>query len=74
MAYNFTATWCKGSGTNAALDVLSHYPVCELSQENMLAEQDEEHNPAPSIAELRVQLSDDRSETVHLQDLQKYAK
>ena len=40
----------------------------------MLAEQDEEHNPAPSIAEFRVQLSDDQSESVHLQDPRKYDK
>ena len=69
----FTATWCKGSA-NAAPDALFRYPVSEPSQEHMLAEQDEEHNPAPSIAERRVHLSDDWSESEQLQDLWKYAK
>ena len=40
----------------------------------MLAEQDEEHNPAPSNAERRVHLSDDCSESEQLQDFWKYAK
>ena len=51
LLYNFTATWCKGS-INVAPDALSHYLICELSQEDMLAEQDEEQNPATSISEL----------------------
>ena len=38
MAYNLTATWCKGiRSTNAAPDALSCYPVCEPSQEDMFA-------------------------------------
>ena len=50
LLYNFTATWCKGS-INAAPDAPSHL-ICELSQEDMLAEQDEEQNAATSISEL----------------------
>ena len=46
----FTGMWCKGS-INAAPDALSHL-ICELSQEDMLAEQDEEQNAATSISEL----------------------
>ena len=72
MAYNFTAKWCKGS-TNAAPDALSRYPVLEPNQEDMIAECDEDHSPAPSIAELRIQQSDDRSESVRLQDLRMHA-
>lgn len=53
MANNFTGMWYKGN-TNAASDAPSYYPLCESSQEDMLVEPDEEHNPAPSIAELRV--------------------
>ena len=53
MANNFTGMWYKGS-TNAASDAPSCYPQCEPSEEDMLVEPDEEHNPAPSIAELRV--------------------
>jgi len=53
MAYNLTATWCKGS-TDAAPDALSCYPVLEPNQEYMIAECNEDHCPAPSIAELRI--------------------
>jgi len=68
MAYNFTAAWCKGS-TNAAPDALSHYPVLESNQEDIIAKCDEDQSPAPSFAELRIQQSDDQSESVRLQDL-----
>jgi len=69
MAYNFTATWCKGS-TNAAHDALSCYPALEPNQEDMIAKcDDEDHSPAPSIAELRIKQNDDQSESVRLQDL-----
>ena len=58
MAYNFTAVWCKGSN-NTAPDALSHHPVLEPSTGDALAEQDEDHSPAPSIAEIRKQQMDD---------------
>ena len=69
ITYNFTctATWCKGS-TNAAPDALSCYPVLESNQEGMIAECNEDHSPAPSIAELKIQQSDDQSESVRLHD------
>ena len=58
MAYNFSAVWCKGS-TNTAPDALSCHPVLEPSPGDALAEQDEDHSPAPSIAEIRKQQIDD---------------
>jgi len=58
MAYNFTATWCKGS-TNVAANAPSHYPVLEPNQEDMIAKCDEDHSPAPSIVEFRIQQCDD---------------
>ena len=69
MVYNFTATWRKGS-TNAAPDVLSCYPMLKPSQEDMIAECNEDHSSAPSITELRIQQIDDWSESVRLQDIQ----
>ena len=51
MGYNFTAMWCKGK-SNAAPDVLSRHPVLEPSRADILAEQDEDHSPAPFIAEI----------------------
>lgn len=48
--------------------------MCVPNHDNILAEQDEDHSPAPSIAELKIQLSGDRLESIRLQDLQKYSK
>ena len=58
MAYNFMAVWCKGSA-NTAPDALSCHPVLEPNPRDALAEQDEDHTPAPSIAEIRTQQMDD---------------
>ena len=68
MAYNFTAVWCKGCINNAP-DALSRHPVLEPSPGDALAEQDEDHSPAPSIAEIRKQQIDDQPEGMRLQDL-----
>ena len=72
MGYNFTAMWCKGK-SNAASDALSRHPVLEPSQADILAEQDEDHSPAPSIAEIQTHQTTDNLESTRLQDLQKYA-
>ena len=62
MGYNFRAVWCKGK-SNAAPDALSGHPVLEFSQVDVLAEQDEDHSPVPSIAEIRThQTTDDLEE------------
>ena len=59
MGYNFTGMWCKGK-SNAAPDALSRHLVLEPSWADILAEQDKDHNPAPSIAEIRThQTTDD---------------
>ena len=54
MGYNFMAIWCKGS-THMAPDALSRHPVEEPILEDSLAEFGEDHIPAPSIAEIRMQ-------------------
>ena len=72
MAYNFTAVWCKGS-INAAPDTLSHHPILEHSLGDALVKQDEDHSPAPSIAEIRTQQMDNQSESIRLQDLRRHA-
>ena len=72
MAYNFTAVWCKGK-TNTAPDALSRHPVLEPSRGDALAEQDEDHSPAPSIAEIRAHQADNSLDSTRLQDLRKYA-
>ena len=48
--------------------------MCEPSHEDVLTEQDKDHSLAPSIAEFRIQLSENQSKSKHLQDLRKYAK
>lgn len=68
MAYNFTAMWCKGKA-NTAPDALSRYPVLEPSQEDTLAEHEEDY----SIAEIRMEQNDKRAENVRLQDLLRQA-
>ena len=45
MAYSFTAIWCKGSN-NTAPDALSRHPTLEPTQEDALAECDEDSTPA----------------------------
>ena len=72
MAYNFTAVWCKGK-TNTAPDALSRHPVLEPSRGDAVAEQDEDHSPAPSIAEIRAHQADNSLDSTRLQDLRKYA-
>jgi len=47
--------WVSCTAPNA----LSDYPVLEPNQEDMIAKCDEDHSPAPSIAKLRIQQSDD---------------
>jgi len=68
MAYNFTAIWCKES-SNTAPDVLSQHPILEPTQEDAIAERDENSTPAPSISELRVCQSGSSTENVWLRDL-----
>ena len=72
MAYSFTAEWCKGSA-NTVPDALSRHPVLKPSPGDALAEQDDEHSPVPSIAEIRTHQTGDQSESVRLQDLQRHA-
>ena len=73
MAYNFTAVWCKGS-TNAAPDALSRYPIKEPTQDDAIAECEEDHTPTVSISEMRVRQSGSTEESVRLQDLRQQAR
>ena len=73
IAYNFTAVWCKGS-TNAAPDALSRYPIKEPTQDDAIAECEEDHTPTVSISEMRVRQSGSTEESVRLQDLQQQAR
>ena len=66
------AVWCKGK-SNAAPDALSRHPALEPSQVDVLAKQDKDHSPAPSIAEIRTHQMTDNLESTRLQDLRKYA-
>ena len=54
IVYNFMAVWCKGS-PNSAPDAYLIIQYLDLA----LAEQDEDHSPAPSIAEVKTQQMDD---------------
>ena len=73
MPYNFTAVWCKGS-TNAAPDALSRYPIKEPTQDDAIAECEEDHTPAVSISEMRVRQSGSTEESVRLQDLRQQTR
>ena len=72
MAYNFTAEWIKGK-KNDAPDALSHNPVSDPENTDTLAELDNNGHPDMSFAELRT-LYGDTTESLHLQDLRKYAE
>ena len=72
MAYNLTAEWCKGT-RNQAPDALSRSPVDEPQAEDMLAEQDEDSNPEPTISEIRTYQEDGYQESARLQNLRKQA-
>ena len=72
MVYNLTAEWCKGT-RNQAPDALSRSPVDEPQAEDMLAEQDEDSNPEPTISEIRTYQEDGYQESARLQNLRKQA-
>ena len=72
MAYNLTAEWCKGT-RNQAPDALSRSPVDEPQAEDMLAEQDKDSNPEPTISEIRTYQEDGYQESARLQNLRKRA-
>ena len=72
MAYNFTPEWIKGK-RNDALGALSRNPVSDPDNGDTLAELDTNGHPDMSFAEIRT-LHDDTTESLQLQDLQKYAK
>ena len=72
MGYNFTAEWQKEKLNNAP-EVLSHYPVSELSLQDTRAEYDEGSNSKPSVAELRV-AANGGQENVHIKEDRRYAK
>ena len=56
-------------------DALSRHPVLEPSPGDALAEQDEDHSPMPSIAEIRTHQTNGQPESARLQvqDLQRHA-
>ena len=72
MVYNLTAEWCKGT-RNQAPDALSRSPVDEPQAEDMLAEQDEDSNPEPTISEIRTYQEDGYQESARLQNFRKQA-
>ena len=65
MAYNFTVVWCKGS-TDTAPDALSCYPIKEPTQDDAIAECEEDHTPTVSISKMRVRQSGSTEESVRL--------
>ena len=72
MAFSYTAMWCKGS-TNKAPDALSRSPTKEPQQEDMLAENDEDNTQDLSISEIRATHTQEREESIRLQELRKWA-
>ena len=72
MAFSYTAVWCKGS-TNKAPDALSRSPTKEPQQEDMLAENDEDNTQDLSISEIRATHTQEREESIRLQELRKWA-
>ena len=72
MAFSYTAVWCKGS-TNKAPDALSRSPTKEPQQEDMLAKNDEDNTQDLSISEIRATHTQEREESIRLQELRKLA-
>ena len=72
MGYNFTAQWIKDTLNNAP-DALSCNRTSNPLPHEIMAKIDAQDNPEPSIAQIRVVLTDQLS-SLRLQDLHQHAQ
>ena len=72
ISYNLTAQWIKGTMNNGPA-ALSRHPLSDPAPHEQLAEFDQQGNPEPSIAAMRVTAMD-QSVSLRLEDLRKLAE